>query len=45
MKKVFTYVYLSFSLLIAEKGSFEKGVAFYDSRSKGAVGYKQQIYL
>ena len=39
MKKVFTYVYLSFSLLIAEKGSFEKGVAFYDSRSKGAVGY------
>ena len=39
MKKVFTYIYLFFSLLIAEDKSFEKGVAFYDARSNGAVGY------
>ncbi len=39
MKKVFIYSYLFFSLLIAEERSFEKGVAFYDARSDGAVGY------
>ena len=39
MKKVFASIYLLFSLLIAQEGSFEKGVAFYDSRSEGAVGY------
>jgi len=39
MKKVFTCIYLFFSLLIAEDRSFEKGVAFYDARSDGAVGY------
>ena len=39
MKFFFTYVYLFFSLLTAKDGFFEKGVAFYDARSKGAVGY------
>ena len=39
MKKVFTYIYLFFSLVIAEDGLFEKGIALYDARSEGAVGY------
>ena len=39
MKKVFIYAHLFFSLLIADEGSFEKGVVFYDARSEGAVGY------
>tara|TARA_B100000963_G_C22409101_1_gene572433 strand:- start:4 stop:765 length:762 start_codon:yes stop_codon:yes gene_type:complete len=39
MKKVLTYVYFFLSFLIADEGSFEKGVAFYDARSEGAVGY------
>ena len=39
MKKVLTYVHLFFSFLMADEGSFEKGVVFYDARSEGAVGY------
>ena len=39
MKKVFASIYLFFSFILADTGSFEKGVAFYDARSKGAVGY------
>ena len=39
MKKVLTYVHLFFSFLIADEGSFEKGVIFYDARSEGAIGY------
>ena len=39
MRFFFTYVYLLFSLLIAEDGFLEKGIAFYDARSEGAVGY------
>ena len=34
MKK---HLFLSF--LMADEGSFEKGVVFYDARSEGAVGY------
>ena len=39
MKLVFSYIFIFLSLLAGEMGSFEKGVAFYDSRSEGAVGY------
>ena len=39
MKLVFSYIFIFLSLLTGETGSFEKGVAFYDSRSEGAVGY------
>ena len=39
MKKVFIYVHLFFPLLIAGEGFFEKGVALYDARSKGVIGY------
>ena len=39
MKKVLTYAHLFFSLLMADEGSFEKGVVFYDARSEGAIGY------
>tara|TARA_S200000501_G_scaffold367418_1_gene403706 strand:- start:44 stop:805 length:762 start_codon:yes stop_codon:yes gene_type:complete len=39
LKKVFASIYLFFSFILADTGSFEKGVAFYDARSKGAVGY------
>ena len=39
MKFFFTYVPLFFSLVRAEDGFFEKGIAFYDARSEGAVGY------
>ena len=39
MKKVFAYIYLFLSLLVAETGSLEKGVTFYEARSEGAVGY------
>ena len=39
MRKFFTYIFLFFSFLTAEKRPFEKGVNFYNSRSEGAVGY------
>ena len=39
MRKVFTYIFIIFSFLTAEKGPFEKGVNFYNSRAEGAVGY------
>ena len=38
-KRVFTYIFIIFSFLTAEKRPFEKGVNFYNSRSEGAVGY------
>ena len=39
MRKVFTYIFIIFSFLTAEKGPFEKGVNFYNYRAEGAVGY------
>ena len=43
MRKFFTYIFLFFSFLTAEKGPFEKGVNFYNSRSEGAVGYNVRL--
>ena len=39
MRKGFTNFLIILSFLLAEEGPFEKGVAFYDARSEGAVGY------